>query len=174
MKIESQRLYARPFVMDDFAYFKKLHTNHETVKLMGKGLISEEEISERFARVLKSQEELGFSAWAIFERGSGEFVGRCGLVKIGTLVATQEDHSDKVEIGYAFLPDFWGCGYCQEIVPLFLEDGFKKLNLPEIFAKTAKENHKSRYLLTQKFSFTHHSDILVEGREAELFVLKPN
>jgi ribosomal-protein-alanine N-acetyltransferase len=172
MRIESPRLYARPFEIKDFPNFSALHKNSETAKLMGKGLIADEEIENRFARVLQHQDELGFSAWAVFEKHSDKFIGRCGLVKIGTLVATDEDHSDKIEIGYAFLPEFWGKGYCQEIVPIFLQHGFKERQLKEIFAKTSKDNKKSHRLLTEKFHFIHYRDILVEGRESEMFILR--
>ena len=123
--------------------------------------------------VLKHQEELQFSAWAVFEKETNKFIGRCGLVKIGTLVATDENHSDKIEIGYAFLPEFWGKGYCQEIVPLFLKYGFETLKLEAIFAKTSKDNKKSHRLLTDKFHFTHYCDVKVEGRDSEMLVLKP-
>jgi ribosomal-protein-alanine N-acetyltransferase len=171
MNIESKRLYIRPFSQENFKNFESLHKNNETAKLMGKGLISDQEIEKRFNNVLTHQEELGFSAWAVYEKNSDKFVGRCGLVKIGTLTKTDEDNSDKIEIGYAFLPEFWGKGYCQEIVPAVLEYGFKTIGLENIFAKTAKENIKSRHLLINKFHFKHHSGALVEGRESDIFIL---
>jgi [ribosomal protein S5]-alanine N-acetyltransferase len=172
MKLESERLFAKPFETSDFQDFVRLLKNKESSKLMGKGLISDLEIEARFKRILSHQKELEFSAWAVFEKKTKNFVGRCGLVKIGTLVETDEDHSDKIEIGYAFLPEFWGQGYCQEIVPLFLEYGFEALKLTEIFAKTAKDNNKSRHLLMQKFHFIPYCDVLVEGKESEIFILK--
>jgi len=171
MKIESERLYIKPFKNEDFKNFVSLHKNGETAKLMGKGLISDEEIKKRFNNVLAHQEELGYSSWQVFEKKTNKFVGRCGLVKIGTLVQTDENHSDKIEIGYAFLPEFWGYGYCQEIVPLVLRYGFENFKLKTIFAKTAKENLKSYHLLTKKFHFKHCSNIRVEGRDSELFIL---
>lgn len=174
MKITSQRLYAKPFCAEDFLDFYKLHKNQETAKLMGKGVISDEEINIRFNRNLQHQKEFGFSAWAIFKKDTHEFIGRVGFVKIGTLVPTDEDHSNKIEIGYAFLPDFWGLGYVSEIVPIFLSYGFHILKLDKIYAKTSKDNQKSQYLLRQKFGFEYVSDIAVEGRMSELFVKNHN
>lgn len=172
MQIESKRLYCRPFERADFENFYKLHKNNETSKLMGKGVISDEEIESRFNRNLKHQDGFGFSAWATFEKDTNKFVGRVGFVKIGTLVATDEDHSDKIEIGYAFLPEFWGHGYAQEIIPVFLNYGFNILKLEAIYAKTSKDNQKSQYLLRQKFHFEYVSDIMVENRVSELFIQK--
>lgn len=171
MFIESPRLYLRHFTRDDFKYFISLHKNDQTTKFMGKGLISDEEIQKRFENVLKHGEEFGFSAGAVFEKETDIFIGRCGLVKIGTIVPTEEDHSDKVEIGYAFLPESWGKGYCQEIVPLVLKYGFETLKLETIFAKTSKENKKSQHLITEKFHFKYYSDVMVEGRDSLLFSL---
>lgn len=170
--INSARLYARPFANADRNYFFLLHKNQSTIKFMGKGFLSDEEIDVRFEKNLDHQQQYGYSAWAVFEKESNKFVGRCGLAKIGTLVKTDQDHSDKIEIGYAFLPEFWGSGYCQEIVPLFLSCGFKDFNLKEIFAKTAKDNLKSQHLLIKKFGFEYYCDVSVEDRDSLMFCLK--
>lgn len=54
MKIESERLYIKPFKNEDFENFVSLHKNGETSKLMGKGLIFDEEMKNRIPTSAKN------------------------------------------------------------------------------------------------------------------------
>lgn len=53
-----------------------------------------------------SYRDHGFGLWLVLERESGAPTGLCGLVR--------RDGLDDVDIGYAFLPAFWGRGYAIE------------------------------------------------------------
>ena len=57
-------------------------------------------------RWLASYRQHGFGLWAVVERSSGMSTGLCGLVR--------RDGLEDVDIGYAFLPAFWGRGYAIE------------------------------------------------------------
>jgi RimJ/RimL family protein N-acetyltransferase len=48
----------------------------------------------------------GFGLWLVALKETGESIGMCGLIKRDTL--------EDVDIGYAFLPRFWGKGYAVE------------------------------------------------------------
>jgi hypothetical protein len=54
MKIESERLYIKPFKNEDFENFASLHKNGETAKLMGKELIFDEEMKNRIPTSAKN------------------------------------------------------------------------------------------------------------------------
>jgi hypothetical protein len=51
-------------------------------------------------------EKHGFGLWHVARNSDGAAVGMCGLLK--------RDNLPDVDIGYAFLPEFWGLGYAIE------------------------------------------------------------
>ncbi|MEZ4934527.1 MAG: GNAT family N-acetyltransferase [Saprospiraceae bacterium] len=59
-------------------------------------------------RQLKRYKSIGVGLCAIELRGTGEFVGQCGLVRQFV------DGIPKWEVGYHLLPRYWGNGYATE------------------------------------------------------------
>lgn len=53
--------------------------------------------------------EHGFGLWMLRHRGGGAVIGRAVLRHLDV------DGADEVEIGYGFLPEFWGRGLATEV-----------------------------------------------------------
>jgi RimJ/RimL family protein N-acetyltransferase len=66
-------------------------------------------------------------------------IGICGLLQRDTLA-----HPD---IGFAYLPAFWGCGYAFEAAGAVLDDARQRLHLPQLLGLTSPENVASIRLL---------------------------
>ncbi|MBI3231025.1 MAG: GNAT family N-acetyltransferase [Burkholderiales bacterium] len=88
---------------------------------------------------LTSQREHGFSLFRVSLRASGEAIGMCGLVRRDTL--------PEVDIGYAFLPQFWGQGYAWEAASAVRDYARQTVGLKRLMGITSPDNLASLKLL---------------------------
>ena len=84
-------------------------------------------------------ERLGFGLYQVRLTASDEAIGLCGLLKRDTL--------EDVDLGFAFLPEFWGRGYAREASAAILSYARNTLGLVRIVAITGPNNGASRRLL---------------------------
>jgi RimJ/RimL family protein N-acetyltransferase len=82
---------------------------------------------------------LGFGLCTVELRDSACPVGICGLLK--------RDYLDAADIGFAFLPAYWGKGYAYEAANAILNFAKADLGLKRILATTRPENIASQKLL---------------------------
>lgn len=85
-----------------------------------------------------SYREHGFGLFAVELAENGFPIGICGLIKRPTLA--------HVDLGYAFLPQYWGKGYAFEAAAASLELG-KTLGIERIVAIVSPHNQASKALL---------------------------
>jgi RimJ/RimL family protein N-acetyltransferase len=88
---------------------------------------------------IASYEKHGFGFYIVELKQTGIQLGICGLAK--------RDFLDDVDIGYAFLPQFWGQGYAFEAARAVLLYAQNELGLKRIVATTRTENTSSARLL---------------------------
>ncbi|MGI4866447.1 MAG: GNAT family N-acetyltransferase [Janthinobacterium lividum] len=86
----------------------------------------------------------GIGRWAVLLRATGEFMGWAGLKLVAGPVNEQRDFYD---IGYRFIPRYWGHGYGYEAAQAWLTYGFEALKLPRICAYADLNNTGSRRIL---------------------------
>ena len=86
----------------------------------------------------------GMGRWAVLLHATGEFMGWAGLKLVAGPVNGQRDFYD---LGYRFLPCYWGQGYGYEAAQAWLAHGFDTLKLPRICAYADVENAGSRRIL---------------------------
>lgn len=84
-------------------------------------------------------ERLGFGLYLTERKTDGEPMGICGLIK--------RDGLDDVDIGFAFLPQFCGCGYAFEAAAAVIPFGRDTFGLNRIVGITAPDNVTSIKLL---------------------------
>ncbi|GCF88960.1 GNAT family N-acetyltransferase [Shewanella sp. M-Br] len=89
---------------------------------------------------MKSYAECGFGFYAVVLAENGFTIGICGLIKRPTL--------DNVDIGYAFLPQYWGKGYAFEAAKAAFDLG-KSLGIERIVAIVSAHNSASKALLNK-------------------------
>ena len=89
-------------------------------------------------------------------------MGICGLLKRDTL--------DHVDIGFAFLPKFWGNGYALESAKAIMVYGRNVMDLQRILAITSPDNEASMALLEKLgFRFERLTRLSDETPEVKLF-----
>lgn len=88
---------------------------------------------------MASYERFGFGLYCVRLKEVETPIGICGLLRRDTL--------PDVDLGFAFLPDYWGKGYALEAAAATLAYGKTALGLTRIVAITAPDNEASIRLL---------------------------
>lgn len=139
MQTETTRLRLRPFTPADFDDLFGLYSDPEVMRYIGHGVRSREETEQGMARTAGHWSGVGLGMWAVFEKDTGKFVGRCGLQPLA--------ETSEIEVGYALHREFWGRGYATEGALAALRFGFETAGLARIVAIARPENAGSRRVL---------------------------
>jgi RimJ/RimL family protein N-acetyltransferase len=103
----------------------------------------------------------GHGLWMVQQNGTGAPMGMCGLIKRDTL--------PEVDLGYAFVPEFWGQGYAREAAAACLAYGRDQLGLKGLLAIVSPGNLRSNnLLLALGFTLTGAME-LAPGDDVSLF-----
>ncbi len=146
--IETERLILREILESDIEGMYKLDSNPEVHKYLGKKPIKTKLQAEEAISFIRQQyEERGIGRFAAIEKSSGDFMGWSGI-KFNTgdkeVIGNKRDFYD---IGYRFIPRYWGKGYATESSLATLDFGFKKLNIETMCGAAEIENMASNKVL---------------------------
>ncbi len=94
--------------------------------------------------------------WKIVDKATGERVGACGI-------NTYQSQHEKAELGYWLLPEYWGKGIMQEVMPVVLAHLFAEWKLHRLEAVVEEGNDASSKLL-DKLGFVYEGTL----RDAEI------
>lgn len=134
--IETDRLLLRKITLDDKENLLRLYSNPEVQKYTGEPLVESIEEIETAIRIrISDYKKYGYGRWATFLKNEMQFVGWAGLAYLPEF--------DEIDLGYRFLPEFWGSGIATEASRAILSYGFDKLKLKKIIAIAMKENKAS-------------------------------
>ena len=86
-------------------------------------------------------------------------IGLCGLIRRATL--------DDVDLGFAFLPQFWGSGYAFESAAAVMAYARESHGLKRIVAITVHHNHRCINLL-KKLGFQFENNLTLEDDDEAL------
>jgi RimJ/RimL family protein N-acetyltransferase len=75
--------------------------------------------------------------WATIHKGTGKFIGRCGLLP-WTI-----DQREEVEVAYLLVKEYWGQGLATEVAQAILDYGFEHLQLSRLICLIDHENQAS-------------------------------
>lgn len=147
---ETERLRIRPLEKSDAPRLFLLDSNPDVMQYVGIPPLSKPEESEKVIEMIQAQyEKFGVGRYAVVEKENGILIGWNGL-KFNT--ENVNGSQNFYELGYRFLPEFWGKGYAQESSKGVLTKGFHDLNLDVIYAYAHSENTASNNAL-QKLGF---------------------
>lgn len=131
--IETDRLYLREIHVDITQDMFVLHSDEIVQRYTGEPTISTvEEMQEAILKRVGNYGKFGYGRWATFLKDEMKFVGWAGLAYLPEF--------DEIDIGYRFLPQFWGKGIATEACTAILDYGFNTLQLERIVAIAMKEN----------------------------------
>jgi [ribosomal protein S5]-alanine N-acetyltransferase len=105
--IDTPRLHLREFTEADFAALMAVVSNPEVMRF-SEGVEDEATVRARLDSFIHSYRTRGYGKWAVEEKSTGQLIGYCGF-------GTEEiDGAMMPELGYRFLPNFWGRGLATE------------------------------------------------------------
>jgi RimJ/RimL family protein N-acetyltransferase len=106
--LDTERLRLRALTLDDAPFYLEVVNSPGFIEFIGdRGIRTEDEARKAIAEgPIAMQAALGHSLCMVERKQDGAPVGMCGLIKRDTL--------PDVDIGYAFLPQFFGQGYATE------------------------------------------------------------
>jgi RimJ/RimL family protein N-acetyltransferase len=135
--LETERLALRRLSADDAEFILELLNQPSFIKNIGDRGVRTDEDAVRYIKngPVASYERFGFGLYLVELKGSAIPIGICGLLKRETL--------EDVDVGFAFLPEFWSRGYAVESASAVLKHGRNVLGIGRIVAITTPENHGS-------------------------------
>lgn len=145
MLLETETLILRKLESSDTERIFLLDSNPEVVKYIGIPPITDLKESEQVIKIIQQQyKDHGVGRLAVIEKKSGLLIGWSGLK-----FNTQEinGYQNFYELGYRFLPEFWGKTYALEAARISLDFDFNNLNTPVIYAYAQCENVGSNHIL---------------------------
>ncbi|WP_228455876.1 GNAT family N-acetyltransferase [Chryseobacterium sp. POL2] len=142
---ETERLLLRPLEESDAARLFLLDSNPEVMKYVGVDTLSKEEESLEVIRMIRKQyDDFGVGRYAVVEKNTGLLIGWSGLKFNNNSV---NEHQDFYELGYRFLPEYWGKGYASESAVAFIKAFFTVLKKGNLYAYAHSENEASKHVL---------------------------
>jgi RimJ/RimL family protein N-acetyltransferase len=165
---ESARLYYRELEPSDAEAMFELDSNPEVHKYLGKKPVTTiEQIHDVIAMIREQYRTNGVGRMAAIEKETGEFIGWAGL----KLVPQLNGHENFYDVGYRFIPRYWGKGYATESAQAFVAYGFKELKLEKIVGTVLTENTGSvKALRNAGLQFVEFFDY--DGEEAQWYELE--
>ena len=141
--LETNRLRLRRLSLEDAGFMLGLLNEPAYVRFIGdKGVRSIEGARDYILKgPMASYERFGFGLYLVELKDSGAPLGICGLLK--------RDSLPDVDIGFAFLPQFWSQGYALEAASAVMAYGRDGLGLNRIIAIVSPDNERSIKLLNK-------------------------
>jgi len=135
--LETARLILRWLSGEDAEFILRLLNEPSFVRFIGdKGVRTIDDARNYILRgPVDSYERFGFGLYLTELKDDGVPIGICGLLKRESL--------EDVDIGFAFLPQFWRKGYAFESASAVMTYGRKVVGLNRIVAITSPENDAS-------------------------------
>jgi RimJ/RimL family protein N-acetyltransferase len=154
---ETERILHRAFTPDDCEAFYGLNSHPEVMRYTGEPPLRSLEDARRAIVDYPDFESVGYGRWACVLKESGAVIGFCGLKHLPAL--------DEVDVGFRFLPEYWGRGIATETCSACLAFGFEVLGLDRILGLVLAGNAASIRVL-EKCGLTGRGEIVFEGERA--------
>jgi ribosomal-protein-alanine N-acetyltransferase len=149
-EITTERLLLRPLRLVDAPGMFELDTDPAVHRYLGgiggprPASLADSEATIRFIQA--QYVDNGIGRWAVTLRATGEFMGWAGLKLVAGPI---NDQRDLYDLGYRFIPRYWGQGYGYEAALAWLRYGFDTLKAARICAYADVENTGSRRILAK-------------------------
>lgn len=157
----TERLKIRRFILSDAKFIVRLVNQPDWIKYIGERNIHTINDAVKYLKFgpLAMYENHGFGLYAVESLDKGQLIGMCGLLK--------RDILDTLDIGFAFLPEYYGCGYGIEAARAVANFAKINLGLTRLLAIVNPDNLRSVKLL-EKIGFIYERQIEVEAKKPKV------
>ncbi len=159
---ETERLTIRQLNTDDVEFVVRLLNEESFIRYIADKQVRTTDDAVNYLRngPISSYNNYGFGLNLVLLKGSNVPIGMCGLLK--------RDELDYPDLGYAFLPEFWGKGYAREAAVSVLREEIARYSLDVVQAVTLPDNLSSNELL-KKVGFTLKGSMALYGLQNNLY-----
>jgi RimJ/RimL family protein N-acetyltransferase len=155
---ESSRLLLRPFQNEDFEPMAQFFAS-ELSRPYG-GPCSRDEAWRKFAVYSGHWVLRGYGPWALEDKGSGQFVGLCGL--------WFPEGFPEPEISWALIPGQHGKGYATEAARRALQAAYEHFGWQTAVSVIATDNAAS-HAVAQRLGAKRERTIAFRGAQADVY-----
>jgi len=163
--LETDRLNLRRISTDDAEFILQLLNEPSFLQFIGDRGVRTLDDARNYIRngPMASYERFGFGLYLTELKEPRVPIGMCGLLKRDTL--------EDVDIGFAFVPQYWKQGYAMESAAAVMAHAKDALGLNRLAAITSPENETSIALLLKLgMRFEKLTRLTEEAPEIKLFV----
>lgn len=145
----TSRLTLRPVRPEDADAMYELDASPAVHMHLASEPIGERSAAERTIAKLRHQYvERGIGFWAVVLTETSEFVGWSGIRMLSE-AEQMNGFYDVPELGYRFIPRFWGRGYATEAAAAWVNYMFTETCADVLYAVTSRHNHGSKNVLAK-------------------------
>jgi RimJ/RimL family protein N-acetyltransferase len=157
----TERLRIRWFDVGDAPFIFDLLNEPSWIRFIGDKNIGTLDDARRYLEngPIAMYARAGFGLYAVEAKATGAPIGMCGLIKRETL--------DDVDLGFAFLPAYWGKGIAFESASAVMRYGRSALGLRRVVAILSHDNDRSRRLL-ERLGFRFERTVRLTSGDEEL------
>lgn len=139
--LQTDRLLLRVAALDDAAFYLELVNTPDFIAHIGERKIGTLQAARDAiaSGPMAMQAARGHSIYMVTLRADGTPIGMAGLIK--------RDVLEDVDLGYAFLPRYYGQGYAYEAAAALLPHARTRLGVERLVAITSPGNEASQALL---------------------------
>lgn len=137
---ETERLKVRRYSLDDCDQFFQLSGNEEVMRYI-RPVISKADSDKSLVQNIQQYTAVpNTGRWAVFEKNTESFVGSFSIL-------VMDSDKNKLHIGYALLPQFWGKGLASELLRRGISFFFCNHSSNTLYAITEQPNVTSQKVL---------------------------
>lgn len=159
---ETERLTARQLSLQDVPALTEILSDPEVMKYSVRGVCDEEATRNFIDWCLECYSSHGIGPWALSQKGSGDFIGFCGVGP--ELVGDVEE----INLGYRLARRFWHQGFATEAVKGVMRYAFDQ-NHCESLIVIIEPEHKASVRVTEKAGFRSFTVREFHGRPVRLY-----
>lgn len=152
---QTERLEHRALTAGDSEAFFALNSHPDVMRFTGEPLLQSLDEAREAIRNYPDFDTLGYGRWGCVLKQNQSIIGFCGLKYLREL--------DTVDVGFRFLPEYWGQGFATEACTASITFGFEILKLKRIIGLVLAENIASIRVL-EKCGMRRDGNISYEGQ----------
>ena len=153
----TKRLTLRALTVEDAEAFYSLNGDPEVMRLTGEPPLESLDEARAALASYPDFDRVGYGRWGCVHHEDQRVIGFCGLKYL--------DDLDAVDVGYRFLPEYWGRGLATEACLASVTFGFEVLKLDRIIGIVLPDNAASIRVL-EKVGMRSEGEFTYDGYAA--------
>jgi len=137
--LETERLILRESTADDAEAVFEFNSNPEVIRYTSEAAAIDVNAVRTFLTGYSDYKKYGYGRWLVNYKPDNKIIGFSGLKYL--------EHKNATDLGYRFLPEYWGKGIATESSKAVIKYAFEELNLSHLIAFVIPENVNSGKVL---------------------------